>query len=404
MNRLISISFIILFLGCNNPQTDNFKSIVKQSQSQYKYALERINQKRSEKLFYPRTLVNGELKLVASSDWTSGFFPGSLWMMYELTGDENWKEKALAFTLPLESGKWNCTTHDTGFIMYCSFGHAIKHCDSPEYKEILIQSAKTLATRYNPIVKCIRSWDSNSKTSQWKYPVIIDNMMNLELLLWAAKETGNESFKEIAVRHAETTLENHFRADYSCYHVVDYDPSTGEVLQKNTHQGFADESAWARGQAWALYGFTMMYRETRKSEFLDQAQHIANYLINKDGMEEGHIPHWDFDAPNLLEQPYDASAGAVISSALFDLYAYTKNERYRDVAKKLLRTLSTPEFLSKVGENEGFLLKHSTGSKPFDSEVDAPLVYADYYYLESLIKYKEYGENLVVANKNELKN
>jgi len=312
--------------------------------------------------------------------------------MYELTGHKKWSKAALRHTLPLEPEKWNGSNHDIGFKMYCSFGQAVKYYDNPEYKEILIQSAKTLSSRYNPIVGCICSWNSTPNTSQWKFPVIIDNMMNLELLMWAAKETGNDSFREIAVKHAQTTMQHHFRNDYSCYHVVDYDPKTGEVLNKNTHQGFADESDWARGQAWAVYGFTMMYRETGLDEFLGQAKKIADYLLSVNGIKDGAMPYWDFKAPNIPNEPYDVSAAAVIASALFELYEYSNNKAYLTAAIKLFITMSSPEFLAKVGENGGFLLKHSTGSKPYESEVDVPLVYADYYFLETLIKYKKYKE------------
>jgi rhamnogalacturonyl hydrolase YesR len=380
-------------MGCNDHIQYDVKPLIKHSSLQLEYAIKEIQSLKSDNPVTPRTFENGKLKLVGASDWTSGFFPGNLWMMYELTGDEKWSKLGMQYTMQLEAEKWNSADHDMGFKMYCSFGNAIKYSDQPELKETLVQSAKTLATRYNQVVGCIRSWDSNPKTEHWKYPVIIDNMMNLELLMWAAKETGNESFREIAIKHAQTTLKNHFRDDYSCYHVVDYDPETGEVVNKNTHQGFADESDWARGQSWAIYGFTMMYRETGMEEFLDMAKNIAEYIIRVDGIKEGKIPYWDFKAPNIPNEPYDASAAAVISSALFELYGYTSNETYFQVAKNLLETLSSSEFLAEVGENGGFLLKHSTGSKPFNSEIDVPLVYADYYFLESIIRYKNYEEN-----------
>jgi hypothetical protein len=386
-NELIFFIFFTVFSGCEHQHKDKIQSLIIHSESQLDYALQNINSTRTENLVSPRTAENGTLKLVPASDWTSGFFPGNLWMIYELSGNEKWKEIALQFTLPLEAEKWNGKTHDMGFKMFCSFGKALKYDDNPEYREILIQSAKTLSTRFNPVVGCLRSWDSNPKTSQWKFPVIIDNMMNLELLLWAAKETGNENFKKIAIKHAQTTIKNHFRDDFSSYHVVDYNPETGEPVQKGTHQGLADESSWARGQAWALYGFTMMYRETGMEEFLDQAHNIANYIINQEGIKDGKIPHWDFNAPDNSNEPYDASAGAIISAALLDLAEFSDNNGvYLEVAQKLMATLSSDEFLAPIGENDGFLLKHSTGSLPFHSEIDVPLVYADYYFLESLVK------------------
>ncbi|NQU52140.1 MAG: glycoside hydrolase family 88 protein, partial [Bacteroidetes bacterium] len=238
----------------------------------------------------------------------------------------------------------------------------------------------------------IRSWDHN--TDKWDYPVIIDNMMNLELLMWAAQETGNENFREIAIIHAQTTMKNHFRNDNSSYHVIDYNPKTGAVENRNTHQGYSDESAWSRGQAWGLYGFTMMYRETGMEEFLMQAEKIAAFILSQQGIKEGKIPYWDFNAPNIPDEPYDASAGAIISAALFELEGFSdKNGAYSEVAKNLLASLSSAEFLAPVGENEGFLLKHSTGHKPHNSEIDVPIVYADYYFLEALIKNINMGKN-----------
>jgi len=392
MNKYIILLFLILSLGCTNKNPNNSDLLIRHLESQLDYAVNNAELLATSELISPRTSENGKLKQVPARDWTSGFFSGNLWMMYELTCNEKWKDKALQFTLPLEPEKWNGDTHDMGFKMYCSFGQAIKYTSNPEYREVLVQSAKTLANRFNPVVGCIRSWDHNN--DKWDFPVIIDNMMNLELLLWAAKETGNENFKEIAIKHAETTIKNHFRKNYSSYHVVDYNPETGEVQQKNTHQGYADESAWSRGQAWGLYGFTMMYRETGKDEFLAQAENIANFILSNPGIKEGKIPFWDFNAPNIPDEPYDASAGAIIASALLELSTFSdKKGEYLSVARNLLKTLSSPEFLAPVGENAGFLLKHSTGSKPHDSEIDVPLVYADYYYLEALIRNRDLEED-----------
>jgi unsaturated chondroitin disaccharide hydrolase len=396
MKRLFSFIFsLILIFGCNNQKADAPELLLGHCDAQLEYAMQKVIPLFTENLISPRTIENGALKLVPARDWTSGFFAGNLWMMYELTGNEKWKEKAVQFTLPLESEKWNGGTHDLGFKMYGSFGQAIKYNDNAEYRDILIQSAKTLSTRFNPVVGCIRSWDHN--TDKWDYPVIIDNMMNLELLLWAAKETGNENFKEIAIKHAQTTIKNHFRDDNSSYHVIDYNPETGAVENKHTHQGFAHESAWARGQAWGLYGFTMMYRETGMDEFLIQAEKIAGFILDQKGIKEGKIPYWDFNAPNIPNEPYDASAGAIISSALFELYGFSETRgEYLEVAKKLLETLSSSEFLTPIGDNNGFLLKHSTGSKPHNSEVDVPLVYADYYFLESIIRNQNMGKSKLV--------
>ena len=393
MAKLLSVFTLILFFGCSimkqkEPKPDLTTHIAKQME----YAVQLAETLKDSVLVSPRTTEDGKLKLVRSRDWTSGFFPGNLWMVYELTGDEKWKKTALEYTLPLEKEQWNGGTHDMGFKMFCSFGKAWQFTGDSAYRDILIQSAQTLATRFNPVVGCMRSWDHN--TDKWDFPVIIDNMMNLELLMWASKETGDENLKNIAVIHAQTTTKNHFREDNSSYHVIDYNPETGEVENKHTHQGFAHESAWARGQAWGLYGYTMMYRETGMQEFLVQAEKIAGYILSQPGVSEGKIPYWDFDAPNIPNEPYDASAGAIIAAALFELAGYSSNDTlYNSVAGKLLATLSSPEFLAPVGENGGFLLKHSTGHLPHNSEIDVPIVYADYYFLESIIKIRNMEKN-----------
>ncbi|ADY52618.1 glycosyl hydrolase family 88 [Pseudopedobacter saltans DSM 12145] len=339
-------------------------------------------------LVAPRTLEKGELKLVPSRDWTSGFFAGELWYLYELTRDKNWLDDADNYTRPLEQEKDNGKTHDMGFKIYCSFGNAYRLTQKEYYKNVIIESAKTLSTRYNDKVKAIRSWDHNSQ--KWSFPVIIDNMMNLELLFEATKLTGDSTFYKIAVNHANTTLKNHFRKDYSSYHVIGYDPETGKVLQRNTHQGYSDESAWARGQAWAIYGYTMCYRYTKDQRYLDQAEHIVNYFFNHKNMPKDLIPYWDFDAPNIPNEPRDVSAATVTASALLELANYSKNKTaYYKYSQTILNNIAQ-KYKSKLGGNKGFILSHSTGAKPSNSEVDVPLNYADYYYLEALKRYKMY--------------
>ncbi|MCE4564005.1 glycoside hydrolase family 88 protein [Maribellus sp. CM-23] len=385
------LAFILSLFSCEHPKTSDL-DLVNRLSEQLKYAVRLSEPLRDSILTSPRTVENGKLKLVASRDWTSGFFPGNLWMIEELTGDTTWRSIATEFTLPLEKEQWNAGTHDMGFKMFCSFGKAYSITGNPGYKKVLIQSAYTLATRFNANVGCLRSWDHNA--DKWDFPVIIDNMMNLELLMWASKETGDGHLKDIAVSHARTTMKNHFRADNSSYHVIDYNPETGEIEHRQTHQGYSDESSWARGQAWGLYGYTMMYRETGLSEFLEQAEKIAAFILSQPGLEEGAIPVWDFNAPNIPNEPYDASAGAIITSALYELSQYsTHKEHYIRVAESMLSRLSSPEFLAPVGENMGFLLKHSTGHLPHNSEIDVPIVYADYYFLEAIIR-KQHIENI----------
>ena len=328
---------------------------------------------------------DGTLNLVPSKDWTSGFFPGELWFLYEYTQNNFWKKKAQQHTDILEKEKMNGSTHDMGFKVYCSFGNGYRLTQDEHYKEVLLQSARTLATRFKPAAGIIRSWDHS--TAKWACPVIIDNMMNLELLFWATKESKDSTFYRIAVDHARTTMKHHFRPDFSSYHVIDYDRITGQVLKKNTHQGFADESAWSRGQAWALYGYTMCYRETRLPEFLEQAQNIEKYLFTHPNMPEDLIPYWDFDAPGIPDEPRDVSAATVIASALYELSLYDpeQGERYRSNADKIIENL-TKHYRATLKKDNGFLLLHSTGTKPTNTEVDVPIVYADYYFIEALMR------------------
>jgi len=338
-------------------------------------------------LVSPRTVVNGQLKLVPAKDWTSGFFAGQLWMIYKITHKPGWKSKAEKFTSLEEKEKLNGGTHDMGFKIYCSYGTGYQITKDPAYKEVIIQSAKTLSTRFNPVVGCIRSWDHHKE--QWGYPVIIDNMMNLELLFAATRLTGDSSFFKIAVSHANTTMKNHYRPDYSSYHVVDYDTATGKVVKRQTHQGYADESAWSRGQAWGLYGYTMCFRETKNPAYLKQAEHIAAYILHHPNLPTDKIPYWDFNAPGIPNEPRDASAAAVLASGLYELAKYSANKKeYLSVANTILQNL-TKSYRSPIGDNKGFILLHSTGSKPANSEVDVPLNYADYYYLEALLRSKK---------------
>jgi unsaturated chondroitin disaccharide hydrolase len=341
-------------------------------------------------LVSPRTADSNRLKLVSSKDWTSGFFPGELWFLYEYSGQQEWKTEAQKFTAGIEKEKTNGGTHDMGFKIYCSVGTGYRLTKDAHYKEVIIESAKTLSTRFNPVTGVIKSWDTRTK---WKNPVIIDNMMNLELLFAATQLSGDSSFYKIAVSHANTTMKNHFRPDYSSYHVIDYDSLTGAVVKKLTHQGYADESAWARGQAWALYGFTMCYRFTKDKKYLQQAEKVASFILNHPNMPKDLVPYWDFNAPDIPNEERDASAAAVIASGLYELSLYSKSgKNYKATADKIIASL-TNNYRSSIGANNGFILIHSTGSRPSKSEVDVPLSYADYYYLEALLRNKKLKEN-----------
>ncbi len=355
---------------------------------------------------YPRTISkNGNIVTTKLNDWTEGFFPGSLWYIYENNKQKELEKIALKWTVPMEKIQYITSHHDVGFLMYCSYGNAYRLTQNPQYKDILFQSAKSLATRFDTITKCIKSWDYRESWDgkhKWYYPVIIDNMMNLELLYFAAEVTGEKRLAEIATKHALTTAKNHFRKDFSSYHVVNYHPKTGEVLFRGTCQGFADNSTWARGQAWAIYGFTMTYRFTKRKEFLTLAKNLSNYWLKNSNMPADGIPYWDFNAgtknytpaewaikrPAPAIQPRDASAAAVTCSAFLELYEITKSKKYLHEAEKMLNSLASDAYLAKPGTNGNFLLKHSVGSLPHGAEIDVPLIYADYYFLEALHRYK----------------
>jgi unsaturated chondroitin disaccharide hydrolase len=336
--------------------------------------------------FPQSTKPDGSPNNRTSEWWCSGFFGGSLWYLYEYTKDPKWKEAAEKWTNAVEKEQYNTGTHDLGFMIYCPYGNGYRLTKNEAYKGVMLNAAKSLATRFNPKVGLIKSWNKFDKI--YDYPVIIDNMMNLELLFWAAKQSGNKELYNLSVTHADNTLKNHYRPDNSSYHVVCYGEN-GEILAKKTHQGAADESAWSRGQAWGLYGYVVMYRETKDKKYLDQANKIAQFILNNPNLPADKIPYWDYSKPN---EERDASAGAIASSALFELSQYVKGKdkaNYITQATKMLETLSSPAFKAKIGENNHFILMHSTGHKPGKSEIDVPLVYADYYYLEALLRYQQ---------------
>lgn len=355
-------------------------------EKQLRYQLETFTDTNS----FPRTTKDNSLVSVSSRDWTSGFYAGILWQMFDYTKDEMWARSARNWTESLEKEQYNTRTHDLGFMLYCSYGNGLRLSQNRAYEEVLLQGARSLSTRFRSTTGTIKSWDHGS----WDFPVIIDNMMNLELLFWATKVSGDSSFYNIAVTHALTTMRNHFRPDNSSYHVVDYDTVNGKVKSRVTHQGYADESAWTRGQAWGLYGYTLTYRETRDKRFLDQAIRIADFMLGHPNLPADKVPYWDFDAPGIPNEERDASAAAITASALIELSQYVENgSKYTDAAGAILKTLSGPTYMAKPGTNHGFLLMHSTGHKPHKSEIDVPLIYADYYFVEALLRYKEITAN-----------
>lgn len=361
---------------------------------QLRFALQCVEKRQQElqgkaggQLRFPRSVEkDGSLRLVAPRDWCSGFFAGSLWQLYGATRNPFWRKQAVRFTWPLESLQDYKGTHDLGFMVYNSFGKAYELTGEQSYRDVVLQAARSLATRYNDTVKCIRSWSWGK--DKWHYPVIIDNMMNLELLFRAYQLTGEKRFYDIAVAHAQTTLKNHFRPDGSSFHVVDYDPSTGRVLRQMTYQGLNDASVWSRGQAWGLYGFTMAYRFAKKKDFLAQAEKIADFFFQQPGLPADLVPYWDMSAPHTEQTPRDASAASIMASALYELSRYVsaeKAQRYRNRADRLLHSLST-RYAAPQNGAQGFLLLHATGNHPAGDEIDTAINYADYYYLEALLR------------------
>ena len=336
----------------------------------------------------PKSTRFGILVPSESKSWTSGFYPGSLWYTYLYTGNEEIKALAEKNTEKLYIETQVVRSHDIGFMVNCSYGNAYRITGDEKYREPFINAAHLLATRFNPTVGLTLSWNVTPKRKHWRYPVIIDNMMNLELLTKAHALCGVDSLLNVALTHANTTMKNHFRPDYTTWHVVDYDPETGDIRMKVTHQGYSDDSAWARGQAWAVYGYTMMYREVSEPAYLAQAENIAKMLLER--LPEDGIPYWDFDSPDAPDSQRDASAGAIMASAFIELSGYTADKQLSKalmkMAEKQIRTLASDEYLAQPDRNGYFLLKHSVGSYPSDTEVNVPLTYADYYFLEALLR------------------
>jgi unsaturated chondroitin disaccharide hydrolase len=390
MNKFSSFVLILGFAllvscksGINSPSevTANTKNLL---ETRYRmlldYPVDSMSMPRS------MTLKTNTIKKVPSRDWTSGFFAGNLWQLYRLTGNEAYKNQAEKWTPFSKKESVNNNSHDVGFKVFCSFGEALKVENKPEYAAVIIKGAETLCTRFNARVGAIRSWDFNKEI--WDYPVIIDNMMNLELLFEASKLSGNKKYQEIAIQHANTTLKNQFRPDNSCYHVIDYDPASGTVRKKTTLQGYNDDSVWARGQAWAVYGFTMSYRYTKDPAYLKQAEATAKFFINNKNLPEDGIPYWDFKDPAIPDSARDVSAATVMASALYELYGYTKDKSYLTFADKVMTSLRSDKYILSDAVKAPFILDHSTGNWPKKDEIDEPIIYADYYFLEALLRKK----------------
>ncbi|GAB6007844.1 glycoside hydrolase family 88 protein [Dysgonomonas reticulitermitis] len=392
MNKILGYILIsVLCLSCNNKSFDTDRALI--------YCINQIDSslkvlKRHDVM--PRNILNDtsskDWACTTIHDWTSGFWPGILWYAYEYSKDKQLladAEKYSKALYPVLDQK--ITHHDWGFMMYCSLGNGYRLTGNPEYKQMLLQTADSLAILYNPKVGTINSWPIQCEKMEWPHNTIIDNMLNLELLFWASKNGGGQKFYDMAKSHAEVTMRNQFRDDYSTYHVVVYDTISGSPIKQITHQGYADSSMWARGQGWAIYGFTMCYRETGNKDFLETARKATAIYLKK--LPEDKVPYWDFDDPAIPNAPRDASAAALVASALLELSQYVEkgeSQYYMDEATEMLQSLSSEQYQSRE-KNHAFLL-HSTGHKPHKSEIDASIIYADYYYIEALIRLKKISE------------
>jgi unsaturated chondroitin disaccharide hydrolase len=346
--------------------------------------LERSVAETADPTRFPRsTLADGRWRFEDSGDWTSGFFPGCLWLLYEHTSAPIWRTRAESWTAEMEDEKNDSGTHDVGFKILCSFGNGARLTSNAAYPAIIRRGAQSLASRFDADVGCTRSWNNHH------FPVIIDNMMNLEILFWGAAHGGDPAWRDMAVSHALRTRQDHVRPDGSTYHLVDYDPSSGAVLERGTVQGWGDESTWARGQAWGLHGFAIAFRETGDARFLETARLLSGWFL--DHLPADHVPYWDFDAPDIPNEPRDTSAAAIAAAGLLQLAALepetAARARWRQGALDILRALCAPPYLAEGTSSRGLLL-HGVGNRPAGSEVDVSLIYGDYYFLQALLAYR----------------
>lgn len=406
MKNLLIYTFLLALVSCGTG-TKNKDYFIRENidfaADQMGRAIEVIEA--SDKFLNPVTLKkDGSVYYCGYADWRSGFFPGSVWYLYELTGDEKYLPLARKYSKAIEEAKNLTWHHDVGFMVYCSFGNGLRLTGDTEYIDIIVQAAKSLSTRFRPAAGILQSWDVErgwQSERGWECPVIIDNMMNLELMFEASKLSGDPSFREIAISHADKTLAEQFRPDGSCYHVIDYSLEDGSVRNRHTAQGYAHESAWSRGQAWAIYGYTVCYRETGDKKYIDMALKAFDFMRNHKDMPEDLIPYWDMDAPGIPNEYRDASAAAVIASALYEISTMDVNnpKQYKEYADRIMESLASPAYRAALESNGNFLLMHSVGSIPHNSEIDVPLNYADYYFLEALKRKRDIEIGLKIKEK-----
>ncbi len=389
--KIALLLLVVLQVACGTASTE----VTLNPDAQLQMSAEKVKataMKMSQYNQYPRYIDHGEREwtLVPVTDWTSGFYPGVLWLAYEYSQDPILKAKAKMFTNPISKIAFSpARDHDIGFMVYPSFVNGYRLTGNPDFKRAALSAADTLATLFRPKVGAIHSWPFKT---EYEHNTIVDNMMNLELLFWAAKNGGDkDKLENIAIRHAETTQKYIVRPDSAVYHLGSF-TYEGEFLRGVAHQGYADESMWARGQAWGIYGFAICYREVGRKDFLATSMKLADHFMNR--LPEDGVPYWDFDAPNIPDAAKDASASAAAASGMLELYQLIEDkelaEKYYDSAVKLLAAISTPEYVS--GDRNDAILTHSTGHHPKGWEIDVPIVYGDYYYLDALLKLKRINE------------
>lgn len=402
---LYGLALVVGFGSCSVKNTEEVNFNVDANLIYCEKQIDRTLSEISGKDMMPRNILTNEtawnLRKVEISEWTIGFWPGTLWYNYENTRKTTDADAAIYYTDLLKPlTKLPAYDHDLGFQIFCSYGNGYRLTGREEYKQIILNAADTLATLFNPKVGTILSWPREVENGRFApFNTIMDNMINLEMLYWAARNGGNKRLYEIATKHAETTMKYHFREEGGCYHVALYDTLDGHFIKGVTHQGYADNSLWARGQAWAIYGYTFVYRETGDKKFLRFAEKVTDLYLSRLPKDE-YVPFWDFDDPSIPDAPRDASAAAVVASALFELSQLEDNnkkaEEYKQAATNMLIELSSDKYQSR--DSKPSLLSHSTGHWPNKSEVDASINYADYYYIEALTRYKKMQEGLKVTD------
>ncbi|MFR9521582.1 MAG: glycoside hydrolase family 88 protein [Rikenellaceae bacterium] len=338
----------------------------------------------------PRNIAPGatswNLVKVQKEEWCAGFWPGVLWYNYEYTQDEQDLRNAQIYTEGLyDIAMAPAYDHDLGFLIYCSYGNGYRLTKNEAYKDVILTSAENLSKLFNPNAGTILSWPREIDKFGG-HNTIIDNMINLEMLFWAEENGGSKTLRDIAISHADRTMETLFRPDGTSYHVAVFNPVSGEHIRSCTHQGYADDTMWARGQTWGIYGFTMCYRFTQDPKYLAFAEKLAAVFL-KD-LPQDMVPYWDYNDPTIPNAYRDTSAAAVAASALLELSTYVPGKGYLETAKEILTSLDANY---RNNDAPAFLL-HSTGNYPAGSEIDYSIIYADYYYYEALLRLKRLEE------------